>query len=241
MKLDPSRLTTLVFDVDGTLYRQSGLRRAMLLKLLAHAASNPLTGIATFRALRAYRHAQELLRDGPIEGDLAAAQFRLACERSGQAQAIVESTVARWMDDEPLSLLERFVVPGLRPLLEAARGRGMRLGVLSDYPAAAKLRAMKLDEFFDVVVTAQDPSVNRFKPHPSGLLEALRRLGARPDEALYVGDRRDVDGPVAAAAGASCVIVGDPRGHSASATYTRASDYLELHSMLFSPTGPRLS
>lgn len=232
MKLDSTRLTTLVFDVDGTLYRQGGLRRAMLRKLVVHALSDPRTGVATFRALRAYRHAQELLREGPIEGDLAAAQFRLASERSGQARDAVESIVARWMDEEPLALLERFIDPALRALLTAARTRGMRLGVLSDYPAAAKLRAMKLDEFFDVVVTAQDPSVNRFKPHPSGLLEALRRLGARPDEALYVGDRRDVDGPVAAAAGASCVIVGE-RGRPASGPYSVASDFLELHSMLF--------
>jgi FMN phosphatase YigB (HAD superfamily) len=241
MTLDPSRVKTMVFDVDGTLYRQGGLRRAMLLKLLVHAASDPRMGVTTFRALRAYRHAQELLRDGPVEGDLAAAQLRLACERSGHAKETVEAIVARWMHEEPLPLLERFVEPALRTLLESARDRGIRLGVLSDYPAAAKLRAMNLDQFFDVVVTAQDPAVNRFKPHPSGLVEALRQLGGRADEALYIGDRRDVDGPVAAAVGASCVIVGEPRGRSASTAYILASDFLELHSMLFPPTEPRLT
>ncbi|MGH7294889.1 MAG: hypothetical protein ACRELB_08150, partial [Polyangiaceae bacterium] len=58
----PSKLTAIVFDVDGTLYAQGGLRRAMLLRLAAHALSSPFGGLAALRALRAYRHAQELLR-----------------------------------------------------------------------------------------------------------------------------------------------------------------------------------
>jgi HAD superfamily hydrolase (TIGR01509 family) len=139
------------------------------------------------------------------------------------------------MDREPLDLLERFVMPGLRRLLATAKHRGLRLGVLSDYPAAAKLEAMRLREFFDVVVSAQDDRVNRFKPHPSGLVEALRRLRAAPSEALYIGDRDDVDGRVARAAGVACVIVGKRRRANAAAN---VADYGELHALLF-PTGDR--
>jgi FMN phosphatase YigB (HAD superfamily) len=208
---DLKRLTTIVFDVDGTLYEQSGLRRAMFLRLLRHVATHPGEGIAVFRALRAYRHAQELLRGASIDGTLAEAQIRLACERSGQPSHALAAIVDRWMEREPLDLLERFVMPGLRPFLAAAKDRGLRLGVLSDYPATAKLEAMKLTEFFEVVVSAQDAGVNRFKPDPSGLAEALRRLGAVPSQALYVGDRYDVDASVASAAGVACVIVGKGR------------------------------
>jgi FMN phosphatase YigB (HAD superfamily) len=45
--IDPKRVTTLVFDVDGTLYEQGGLRRAMLVRLLAHAVVHPAGGVAT--------------------------------------------------------------------------------------------------------------------------------------------------------------------------------------------------
>ena len=179
----PKGLTTLVFDVDGTLYKQSGLRRAMLLRLLAHAVTNPAGpagGLATFRALRAYRRAQESLRGADIDGALADAQIRLACERSGQTRHALAAIVNRWINREPLALLDRFVMPGLRTLLGAAKDRGLRMGVLSDYPASAKLEAMRLAQFFDVVVSAQDASVNCFKPDPSGLVEALRRLAPPP-------------------------------------------------------------
>jgi decaprenyl-phosphate phosphoribosyltransferase len=208
MNVDPLRLQTIVFDVDGTLYRQSALRRSMLLRLVMEVARHPAAGVATLRALHAYRRAQEALRGVRVDGGLAEEQLRLASEYSGQTQPDVARIVARWMDHDPLALLRGLVDPALRDLLGAARSRGLRLGVFSDYPAAAKLEAMRLAEFFDVVVSAQDPAVNRFKPDPSGLIETLRRLQVHPRNALYVGDRHDVDGPLACAAGVPCVIVG---------------------------------
>jgi FMN phosphatase YigB (HAD superfamily) len=236
MTLRAERLTSLVFDVDGTLYRQKALRRAMLLLLLREAVARPASSVTIFRALRAYRHAQELLRGAEVEGTLAAAQLRLASERAGQPEHILAPIVARWMEQEPLPLLDRFVDPALRTLLAEARSRGLRLGIFSDYPAVAKLAAMRLSEFFDVVVSAQDLAVNRFKPHPLGLLETLRRLGVDPAGALYVGDRHDVDASIARAAGVSCVIVG--RRSDADVGAVTVSDYGQLHSMLFPSARP---
>jgi len=231
--LDPSRLTTIVFDVDGTLYRRSALQRAMFIRLVKGVLSRPRPGLVTLRAIIAYRRAQELLRGTTPSGPLAAAQLRLASEHSGLAEKIVEQAVARWMEEEPLGLLEDLVEPDLRRLLDVARRRGVRLGIVSDYPAAAKLEAMRLTEFFDIVVTAQDAAVNRFKPDPSGLLEALRRLGATPDQALYVGDRHEVDGHAARAARVPCVIVGRSRYWAGSSGYRSVSSYAELHAILF--------
>jgi FMN phosphatase YigB (HAD superfamily) len=234
--VDPDQLSAIVFDVDGTLYRQRPLRRAMLLRLLRELVSHPGRGISTFRALRAYRRAQESLRGIPVEGALAAAQLRLACEHSGQTENVLAPIVARWMEHEPLALLERFVEPALRTVLTSARSRGLRLGVFSDYPAAAKLEAMHLTEFFDVVVTAQDAAVNCFKPDPSGLTETLRRLKVDPSRALYVGDRQEVDGPAARAVGVPCIIVGcrEKPNPDASEGWTPVSDYGALHDLLFS-------
>ena len=236
MNIDRRQLTTLVFDVDGTLYRQSGLRRAMLAKLLWHAIQNLGSSFATFRILREYRRAQEVLRETHVDGDLAAAQLAMACRRSGCSDEVVSRTVTRWMEKEPAPLLERFMDPGLRSFLNAAKGRGLRMGVLSDYPAGEKLAAMKLNEFFEVVVSAQDASVNRFKPHPSGLLEVLRRLGATPPQALYIGDRHDVDAAVARAAGVHCAILGRRGEAKAAEGFTAVANYERLERLLFEPT-----
>jgi HAD superfamily hydrolase (TIGR01509 family) len=225
------RLKAVVFDVDGTLYRQAPLRRAMLLRLLRMALGRPLNGWRTFRTLSAYRRAQEALRGG-ASGDLAAAQIQAACERIKGDPVVVAECVERWMEQEPLAVLPRCAYAGVVEFLHACKARGWQLAALSDYPAAAKLRALGIAELFDVVLCAQEPEVGVFKPHPRGLLVALERLGVSRDECLYVGDRVDVDAPAAEAAGVRCVII--TRNTAASSDgHETVSGYPQLRDLLF--------
>ncbi len=232
--IDPLKLKAIVFDVDGTLYRQGPLRRAMALKLLRAHAVRPVHGFRTFRVLSAYRQAQEHLRDGSVSADLADAQIQFACDRTNIDRAFVAECVARWMEQEPLSILSSFVWPGLGEFLKACKGRGLRLGVLSDYPAEAKLDALGLTELFDVVLCAQAPDIGVFKPHPRGLHVALQKLGATPAETLYVGDRVDADAAAAAAAGVPCAILTQATSSRTGRTWTEVAAYEELHGLLFS-------
>jgi HAD superfamily hydrolase (TIGR01549 family) len=203
-----TNVRAVVFDVDGTLYRQSPLRRAMVLQLARAHALHPIRGRRTMRILSAYRRAQEDLRHSPLDGSAADAQVALTAQRTGLPREEVAACVAHWMDVAPLTVLPRVGQPSLRLALESLRARELRLGVLSDYPADSKLAALEVLELFDCVVCAQDADVGAFKPDPRGLLVALTRLGVEPDEAVYVGDRIDVDASTAAAAGVRCVIVG---------------------------------
>ena len=205
---DLSQVRAVVFDVDGTLYRQSPLRRAMAVRLARTHAFHPVRGRQALRVLGAYRRAQEDLRVDDHHGDLAEAQLLLTARRTGVDRDQVARCVEYWMEVAPLAVLPRVGRPALHETLGALRSCGLRLGVLSDYPAASKLQALGVGGLFDAVVCAQDPAVGRFKPDPRGLLVALERLGVTPDHALYVGDRPDVDATAAAAAGVRCAIVG---------------------------------
>jgi FMN phosphatase YigB (HAD superfamily) len=226
-------LTTLVFDVDGTLYRQDLLRRAMFIHLLRRHATHPLGGWRTARVLQAYRRAQEQLRDMAVAHDIAGAQISLTCERTNLDRDAVTECVARWMEQEPLAFLPACIQPGLLEFLAACKTRGLRLGALSDYPADAKLEALGLAGFFDVVLSAQHPEIDVFKPNPRGLVVALERLGSAASDSLYVGDRLDVDAPTAEAAGVACVIVARHTSVASAASRCVAS-YSELQSLLFS-------
>jgi FMN phosphatase YigB (HAD superfamily) len=177
------------------------------------------------RVLRAYRRAQETMRASPLAyHDLAEEQLQLACQWTGVGPALVRSCVARWMEQEPLVFLSGVRYQGVGEFLQVATARGWRLGVFSDYPATAKLRAMDLLRFFDVIVCAQDPEVRRFKPSPRGLEVTLERLSVEKHQAIYIADRPDIDVPAARAAGIPCVIIGrrntvDPRGWIEIASY----------------------
>lgn len=224
--LDLGSTRALIFDVDGTLYRQPPVRVGMAWRLLRAVATRPGHGLTTLRVLRAYRRAQEALRtsarevvqptlgaacSAAVEGELALRQIALAAAWTGLPATLVSERVERWMERLPLDLVVRARRPGFSGLIAVARRGGLRLGVCSDYPAAAKLAALGLEGVFEVVVTAQDPEVGEFKPSPRGLQVALTRLGVTPAEALYVGDRPEVDGAAAAAAGVPCLIVGRRR------------------------------
>jgi HAD superfamily hydrolase (TIGR01509 family) len=211
----------------------------MLLRLVRAHLTRPLSGLRTLRILGAYRRAQERLRrSATISADLAGAQIQLTCERTGADPASIAECVARWMEQVPLDLVGRGIQPGLLEFLHACRGRGVRLGVVSDYPPHAKLSALGLDGLFDVVLAAQSAGVGVFKPHPRGLLLAAELLRLSPADCVYVGDRVDVDGAAAAAAGMPCVIVTRRTESPTSGAWTPVAGYPQLQSLFSS--GQRL-
>ena len=229
MPVRPEHLRALILDVDGTLYRQRPVRGGMFWRLVRGCVRHPAQGYVSFQVLRAYRRAQEVLRTPQGDaGDLAEAQCRLAGGWTGVDPQIVRECVARWMEQEPLALVAASVREGLLEFLQAAKHRGLRLGVLSDYPAARKLEAMRVAHFIEVVVCAQDIEVQRFKPDPRGLTVALRRLGVEGNQALYIGDRPDVDVPAARAAGIACVIMGRRQAPVDGAGWMGIAGYREL-------------
>ena len=221
----------VILDVDGTMYHQRPVRTAMLLRLLRHAAARPMDGLGCLRALRAYRRAQETLRGAPGAGPARAEQLRLAAQGAGLDEATASRHVERWMETEPLTYIPRAARPGLRAFLAVARTHGARVGVFSDYPAEQKLRALGVRELVDVVRTAHDEE-GRFKPDPAGLLAVAAALGVRPADAVYVGDRPEVDGAAAARAGMPCYIIAGAAAGPPS-TWLPVAGFAELTQEIF--------
>jgi putative hydrolase of the HAD superfamily len=74
---------------------------------------------------------------------------------------------------------------------------------------------MKLRGRFDAIASAADPEILAFKPDPRGLTVVAERLGVKPREALYIGDRAEVDARAAASAGMLSAIIGRRRTNAA--------------------------
>ncbi len=233
--LDPERrIHAVLFDLDGTLYRQAPLRAIMGLELLAlPLLFNPWRAPRHWRALGAYRRAQEQLRAEASDGaeTLGRAQLIAAGRTANMPLPELESLVNEWMFQRPLKYLRLLRAPGLASLLEWLAACGIRTGVLSDYPAAAKLTALQLADHFSLVLSSADPDIRRLKPHPRGFLRACDRWRLHPRDVLVVGDRPDVDAAGAAAAGMPCVIISRTRA-DASSTYLRVSSFKRLHRVL---------
>lgn len=97
------------------------------------------------------------------------------------------------------------LTPGAKEVLGELKGRGYKLGVVSNWDALLPgvLEATGLAPFFDFV--AASALVGAAKPDPRIFRVALEGLGVEPHEALHVGDSPDDLGG-AAAAGVEAVL-----------------------------------
>ena len=223
------RVRAVLFDLDGTLYRQKPMRALMALELATLAFRRPLQAPVSWRVLSEFRKAQEQLRGEPCERG-ADGQLEVAARRTGMSVERVEAIVSEWMMERPLKYLPRCRAEGLLPLLDFLSRNGIKVGVFSDYPPDLKLEALGIGGRFSVVLCATDPDVGIFKPHPRGFLVASARWQVEPSEVLVVGDRPDADAAGAAAAGMPCVIIG--RHSSQSGTFVSLPSLERLRNVL---------
>lgn len=227
----PASVGAVLFDVDGTLYTQSLVRRRMLARLAHDMLLHPVQGTRTARFLQAYRSSQERLRTDEIcTGERT--QLTLACAAAGLTEQEAQKIVEKWMETLPLDLIAKAARPGLIYFLDAAKARGIRCGVVSDYPAEAKLAAMGIRRYFSAVISPGSKAVRRFKPAPDGIQAALAQLGVPVSEAVYVGDRGDVDAEAAGRAGIAAVLIGRAKPFRYHLPVVR--NFFELRTLLLS-------
>lgn len=200
-------IAAVIFDVDGTLYDTQRMRNALALRLGVEALRRPRAALQAVRIVRAYRLAHERLR-GRHHENLADAQLALTASLCAVDESSVRRVIETWFEQLPLTAVASAARPGLRAGLDRLRDAGIRTAVLSDYPPVAKLHAMGITASFDHVAWAQQPAVGVLKPDPSGLRVVLRTLGVAPAQAVYVGDRYEVDVEAARAAGCGAALVG---------------------------------
>lgn len=179
--------TAVLFDLDGTLIDSFQAIAASVNHVRARRGIGPLSVEEVTRHVG--RGATRLLAETVGVGDP---------EENYAAYAAHHETVIR-----PLTVL----LPGAEEALTTLHARGARLGVCSNKPIAFTRELVKhlgIDRLLAVLMGPED--VGRHKPAPDMLLEAMRRLGARAEETLYVGDMR-VDIETARAAGVRVWVV----------------------------------
>ena len=211
------RYPVVLFDLDGTLI-DSG---PIILASMRHASVTVLG-----------REPDEELVRAAIGGPGLIAQMR-----DLDPDRVDELVDAYRAHNEPLhDSLEAF--PDVLELLSRLKDESHRLGIVT----AKRLRtvALALDRFpvlretTEVVIGAED--TERHKPDPDPILEALRRLGAGPEDAAYVGDS-PFDIRAAKAARVLAVAVGWGGIHPDERLLREAPDALvhsaeELHDLL---------
>lgn len=196
---DWAGIQLVAFDVDGTLYRQRSLRLKMARDMLIHSIMS--RDLGAIRVIGAYRRIRERLADEEVL-DFDRVLIAETAKVTSRSPDSVIAIVSEWIDRRPLPYLRGCLYPGVAQLFAGLKREGKTIGVLSDYPAEAKLAAMGLAA--DHVVAAGD--VGMLKPHPKGLEALMIAAGAEPSETVLIGDRAERDGRVGERAGVRTLI-----------------------------------
>jgi HAD superfamily hydrolase (TIGR01509 family) len=190
-------------DLDGTLYHALPVKLAMAPQLI-------VAGPRVIRTLSRFRKEHEALRQAMTSCDPSPFEEQLS--RTARALGVelgeVRQIVTRYMFERPLAWLRRFTRDELLREIAGFREDGGRTALVSDYPASAKLEALRAQNLFDRVTACGEPDgPTRLKPAPDGYLLAAKALGVEPSRCLVIGDRVDADGAAAEAAGLSIRLV----------------------------------
>lgn len=216
------KFDAVVFDVGGTLLHTPRDPLQAALDRISHLGSVSLDAFRV--ALRAATTTWREHEYAPEREDLAITWVQ-HYERALRAAHFPGdcAAAARLLEDG-------FLIDGWEvfadavPILDAVRERGIRMGVVSNWPPTLEqtLERAGLHHYFDVIVSSG--VVGFAKPHRRIFEIAAERLGLLPTGVLYVGDDLEHDALGASRAGMQALLL-DRRGrhpsHSPRITHLR--------------------
>ena len=185
-------IRTFIFDLDGTLLDTLGdLAASVNYALQAH--NMPTHSIDNVR--RFVGNGVRLLMERAVPDGASNPQFDAAFATFRQHYMAHSLDTTRPYE-------------GILEMLRVLRQRGYRTAVVSNkfYAATQELCHHFFPDTIEVAIGENEAEGIRKKPAPDTVIEALRQLGERREDAVYVGDS-DVDIATAAASGMPCISV----------------------------------
>ncbi len=191
-------LRAALFDAGGTLIRLDFEWMAANVALHGFPLSPPALRAAEVGGRRCYDASDRRSARSYWEGMLAGARV---------PESLRPEVVADWERRQAEVGLWVRPMEGASEVLRRVREAGARVGVISNSDGRAEdhLRRCGLRE--DVEFVLDSARVGFEKPDPRIFDQALRRLDAAGEEAVFVGDMLSVDGLGARAAGVRFVLV----------------------------------
>lgn len=183
------KIKAIGFDVDGTLYPSS----QMVFSAVSSFISAP---VLMYNFAKVRREVRRVTYDcGLREMQARLVARRMGIDQDEALRRIEKDLYGRW--DRSFRHIKPF--PGVRETLLSLAHEGYILGALSDFPLSHKLRYLGVDDLFSVRLSSEETGY--LKPHSVPFLQLARRLGAAPEEILYVGNNGEYDIKGAASVG----------------------------------------
>mgnify|MGYP006295994157 CR=1 FL=1 len=220
INLPHNNISTILFDLDGTLCHHSPSSLDVILQILLEKGLERFQNPQTWRKTRhwsQYYWAQspEVLEDIAVYGDLTETFWDhylwkklivIGCTEEEANQLLPE--IQSLMEERYHP--ESFIPEDIMPTLNALREKDFTLGLVSNRsePFHDEIEKLGLAGFFDFAFTAGEVGV--WKPDKEIFQHALTQAQSIPKEAIYIGDNYYADIVGAQQAGLEAILV-DPQ------------------------------
>ncbi len=204
-----SDIKLVVFDMDGTLYRQQPLRALMAIEMIVFCICRPWRW-RDIRFMMMFRKLRETWAGEAIP-HLSHEQFVRCAQVAGVKPDEIQRIVEEWLYRRPLKYLKWCQYKGLRDFLDKLKRSGKRIAFVSDYPVVEK--AMALDIQAPLMIDATDSRINALKPHQRLLEYVLVSEHILAKECVVIGDRDERDGEMARRLLVPFILINHPRAY----------------------------
>lgn len=188
-----SRLAAILFDIDDTLFSTTEFAR----KARTNAVRAMITAGLDLPEEVVLKELDEVLLEFSSNYehhfDKLLQRLRPRCLERVNAALIVAAGVAAYHDTK---FRELAPFDDVYPLFSDLRRIGMRLGIITHgwtVKQAEKLVRLGLVPYLDPKAIFISDQIGISKPNPKLYLTAVRDLGLRPEEVMYVGDSPEHD------------------------------------------------
>lgn len=204
-----THITTIIFDMDGTLIEHTWKLERLTASLFERFADN-LSPVTTDEFFECFWPKAEdmwyMMVDGVLDGDTAARYSYVNTLRAlGMDTSLAGAMVDTWHE---LVLTEAIPFADTLPVLDALRPKYTTGIITNGYVSLqrAKIERYHLAEHVDFTLVSEE--VGYHKPDKRIFMEALKIAGqSAPDQTLYVGDSLTTDIKGAQAAGLIPILI----------------------------------
>ena len=214
----PIHITTLLFDLDGTLIHQHPSSLDVLFTILdEHLVPVMATALRDTQQFmfRYWTESEEMKQDKKMYGELTDEFWLHYLKRKLWAAGLTELQTTDLAPVIQKELIKRYkpevyISDDVRPTLKTLRRLGYKMGLVSNRPnpIEAEVKDLGFESYFDFCFTSGE--VKMAKPDPKIFEHALYLADSSPEITAYIGDNYYTDIVGARNAGLYPVLI-DPR------------------------------
>lgn len=200
MRIGDIDFNAVIFDLDGTLYCNKGLKKKLILRSIRNLHTTYLMN----------KTRKELMG---VDFKSKEEFFNNFFKRIAGTKAEKQKKIEKWYKTDFYHVFVKLLRTNfksrnnLNKLLKKLKDNNVKLAVLSDYGhVEERLDALKIDKtLFEIMASSEEYGV--LKPCKRPLIDIADKLNVRTEKVLIVGDRDDTDGESARMAKMNYILI----------------------------------